>query len=216
MSEVPSAFFLTLGTYILLKRNPLPAGTLLFFAGMLRMVLAPVTVLVAMLCLLVRDRRKDALVLIAVFACGCTAEYALEVVGIVQGPSNIDLNLLLAITDMNAPDTQLSLNGFSDEEKAHPRSTYLNFAVAHTRDFIARRLSALYDLWGPWPGEGAMDSPRSILARLVIGLRFPLLLLALVGLWSRRNSLESWIIATPLLVVTMIHVAFYSGQPRYT
>jgi hypothetical protein len=216
MSEVPSAFFLTAGICLLLNRRPLSAGVLLFIAGTLRTTLAPVSIVVAAVCLAAPDRRKDAALLIAAFACGLAAEYALQATGIVRGSSNIGHNLLLAISGVKGLEVELAPPGFAAPRLLDSLSIYLRVAIDHPADFLAQRVFALYDLWGPWPGPGDVNAPRSLLTRLVIGFRFPLLLLALVGLWNRRTIVESWIIAAPVLVVTAIHTAFFSGQPRYT
>jgi ABC-type uncharacterized transport system permease subunit len=49
---------------------------------------------------------------------------------------------------------------------------------------------------------------------LLIGLRFPLLLLALFGLSARRRQREAWLLALPPAVVTAVHTAFFS-TPRF-
>jgi hypothetical protein len=216
MSDVPAAFFLTAGLFFLLRRRPLPAGVLLAFAGLLRVSLVPVAPVVALAFLADRARRRDAVLLMMVVA-GCwSLEYALLSAGVVRGSSNVNMNLLIAISDLRTLAVDRALGGFSDDELVHPLSTYLNFAITHPAEFVLQRLLALYDLWGPWPDQGDVNSPRTLLTRLVIGLRFPLLLLALLGLWSRRTDIASWIVAVPALLVTPIHVVFFAGQPRFT
>ena len=154
--------------------------------------------------------------LMTVIACCWAADYALLATGFVQRSSNVNMNLLIAVNDLRTLTLDQALAGFSDEELAHPFSTYLDFAMAHPVEFAQQRLLALYDLWGPWPDRGDVNSPRSARVRLVIGLRFPLALLALAGLWRRRRQMTSWIIASPVVVVTAIHVVFFAGQPRFT
>jgi hypothetical protein len=77
-------------------------------------------------------------------------------------------------------------------------------------------LPPLYELWGPWPHAGDVGAPRGTLARLVIGLRFPLLVLALAGLCLGRRRIETWMVAAPLIAGTAIHIAFFSASPRFT
>jgi hypothetical protein len=216
MSEVPAAFFLTAALFFLLRRRPLPGGLLLAIAGMLRVSLVPVAPVVVLAFLADRTRRRDALLLMTVVA-GCWAgEYALLSAGVVRASSNVGMNLLIAVSDLRTLALDQALGGFSDDELVHPLSTYLTFAIAHPAEFFLQRLLALYDLWGPWPDQGDVNSPRTLLARLVIGLRFPLLLLALLGLWTRRRDFASWIVASPVLLVTAIHIMFFAGQPRFT
>lgn len=216
MSEVPAAFFLTAGLFFLLRHRPLPAGLLLAIAGMLRVSLVPVAPVVVLAFLADRTRRRDAVLLMTVVAACWAGEYALLSAGVVRGSSNVSMNLLIAVSDLRTLAVDQALGGFSDDELVHPLSTYLSFALAHPAEFFLQRLLALYDLWGPWPGPGDVNSPRTLLARVVIGLRFPLLLLALLGLWSRRRDFASWIVASPVLLVTAIHIMFFAGQPRFT
>src|SRR5262245_9434787 len=179
MSEVPAAFFLAAGLFFALRRQPLPAGLLLAVAAMLRVSLVPVAPVIAAILLLDRSRRSEAALLMAAVAGWWAAEYALLAAGIVQRSSNVDLNLLIAVNDLRTLTLDQALAGFSDQELAHPLRTYLGFAIAHPAEFAQQRLLALYDLWGPWPDQGDVNAPRSLLVRLVIGLRFPLALLAL-------------------------------------
>jgi hypothetical protein len=216
MTEVPSTFFMILGIYLLLKRSPFSAGLLLCVAGLLRTSLAPVAILIAGMCLVVPDRRRGVPFLLAAFACGYAAEYALQASGVVQGSSNISLNLLLAIIERGVEGPGYLPGRLSEHEMARPLATYLGFATARPWEFIEQRLLSLYELWGPWPGQGDENSLRPLARRLIISLRFPLLLMALAGLWNRRDSVVSWIIASPVLVVTAVHAAFYSAQTRFT
>ena len=55
-----------------------------------------------------------------------------------------------------------------------------------------------------------------MLVRQVIGLRLPLPIVALAGLWIGRRHLEVWMVATPLADLTAVHIAFFSGSPRFT
>jgi hypothetical protein len=216
MSDVPAAFFLTAGLFFVLRRQPLPAGLLLAVAGLLRESLVPVAPLIAAMLLLDRLRRREALLLMTVIACCWAANYALLATGFVQRSSNVNMNLLIAVNDLRTLTLDQALAGYSDEELAHPFSTYVGFAMAHPVEFAQQRLLALYDLWGPWPDRGDVNSPRSAVVRLVIGLRFAVALLALAGLWRRRRQITSWIIASPVVVVTAIHVVFFAGQTRFT
>jgi hypothetical protein len=70
-----------------------------------------------------------------------------------------------------------------------------------------QRLSALWETWGPYP----QDAPRASWERLLIGLRFPLLLLAALGFARHRSQLEYQLLAVPIGVLTAVHFAFFSA-----
>jgi hypothetical protein len=216
LSEVPASFFLMLGLLLLLRQKALFAGIVLFAAAWVRTSLAPVVILLLAICLIAPKRRNEALPMMVGFGIGFAAEFILQTTGIVEASSNFNLNFLLAISNMSTNGIRSSLVGFSEHEKAHPIATYLSFAITHPLEFLLQRLSSIYELWGPWPHAGDPQSPRSMATRLIIGLRFPLVLLALVGVWARRQDASTWILASPILTVTAIHAAFYSAEPRYT
>jgi len=143
-------------------------------------------------------------------------EWILQARGVTAPPSTTDLNLLLAVTSMSTEGIPAAPPGLSPEQVAHPGATYFRFALEHPATFLLQRLASLYELWGPWPHAGDPNVPRSVVVRLVIGLRFPLLVLALAGLWMNRRRLEIWMVAAPLIGLTAVHVAFFSGSPRFT
>jgi hypothetical protein len=216
LSDVPATFFLVLGTWCALTRRPLAAGLLLGAAIMVRDSLLPAVLLLATIGFVDRDRRRDMTLLLVAVAGVQIVDRTLQWLDVTGPPDHLGLNLLLAVTAFSTDGVPSAPTGVTPEQLAHPIATYLRFAIEHPGTFIAQRLASLYELWGPWPNTGDVDTPRGVLPRLVIGLRFPLLVLALVGLWIGRHRAETWMVAAPLVALTAIHIAFFSASPRFT
>jgi len=216
LSDIPATFFLTFGIHLALRRQPAAAGFVLGIATLIRDSLLPSVLLFAAVGMFDPERRRDMARLLLAVGIVQVLEWILEARGVTAPPSTAGLNLLLAVTSMSTEGIPAAPPGLSPEQMAHPWATYFRFALEHPWTFILQRLASLYELWGPWPNAGAPGSPRGTLVRLVIGLRFPLLVLALGGLWAGRRHLESWMVAAPLLGLTAVHIAFFSASPRFT
>jgi hypothetical protein len=216
LSDIPATFFLAFGTHLALRRQPVAAGFVLGIAALVRDSLLPSVLLIGAVGMIDPERRRDMARLLLAVGIVQVLEWILEARGITARPSTAGLNLLLAVTSMSTEGIPAAPPGLSPEQMAHPWATYFGFALEHPGTFILQRLASLYELWGPWPNEGAPGSPRGVLVRLVIGLRFPLLILALAGLWMGRRRLECWIVAAPLIGLTAVHIAFFSAAPRFT
>lgn len=216
LSDIPSTFFLTFGTYLALRRRPVSAGLLLGIATLVRDSLLPAVLLLAAAGMADRDRRRDMATLLIAIAVAQAFDWSLQMLGVTLPPSHVGLNLLLAITSMSTDVMPSAPPGVTPDQIAHPWATYLGFAFEHPATFLAQRLASLYELWGPWPNAGGAGAPRGTLARAIIGLRFPLLLVALCGLWIGRRRAETWMVAAPLVTVTALHIAFFSSSPRFT
>jgi hypothetical protein len=75
--------------------------------------------------------------------------------------------------------------------------------------------SAFWELWGPWPQASNVDMPRSTITKILIGLRCLMILLAIAAFWSRRSSVEIGLVMIPIILITVVHTAFFS-TPRFT
>lgn len=214
LSEVPACFFLTMALALLLGSRSLSSGIFVSASAMIRSSLLPVGPLTAA-CLFVGRRRAESFLLFAGFLFGMAMEFVLTKFGIIQRSSNFGTNLIVAIGSSSTEGMDFDALTFTEEEKNAPLLTYLKFAVYHPIEFLWQRLSALWELWGPWPSPGDPDAPRSMVTRIIIGLRFPALLFAVAAVWIRRSRVEIWCVAMPILVITMTHVMFFS-TPRFT
>ena len=120
------------------------------------------------------------------------------------------LEILKSLTSDSVQEEYRSTSNFSIEEKNHPIRTYFQFIVNHPKEYTEQRLWALENMWGWSPAP-----TRSFTAKLLIAIRFPLLIIALIGLWRYRRDFNARIIFIPIAALTIVHVASYSG-PRYT
>jgi hypothetical protein len=135
--------------------------------------------------------------------------------GVIAPTRHTGPNLLMAIQSTSSEGIVFSTRGFSAEERAAPLATYVRFAAEHPGTFAHQRASALWELWGPWPAAGDASSPRGAGTRVLIGLRFVLVLLAIGGLVRRYREPDAWLLAAPILAITVVHVVFFA-TPRFT
>ena len=135
---------------------------------------------------------------------------ALLLVGIVESNNRYGLEILRSINVDSLQEEYPSISTFSVEENRHPMRTYIKFIFDHPGKYVRQRLSALANMW-VWPTA----ANRSYAAKAFIAIRFPLFILAMVGFWRHRQSFDAWILFTPLITLTLVHVVLYSA-PRYT
>jgi 4-amino-4-deoxy-L-arabinose transferase-like glycosyltransferase len=215
MSEVPAEFFLMAGLYVLLKHRYFISSIFLIITCYIRTEFIPVIFILGLI-LLIKDRKpvsfyRFAAGVIFMLLIIATARYD----GIVKSPNNLGENLLFAINKNSHEGLDFSTSRYTQEQVAHPITTYLNFAEQHSSQYLSQRFWSLWELWGPWPGDG--NNPRArrgVLAKCVIGSRFIFLLLALFAAYHYRNRWETYILLTPVFVITAVHFVFYS-TPRY-
>lgn len=210
MSEVPCAFALMLATWLLVTGRLAAAGVAYYATAMIRATLLPVGI-VLVGGLIVAERWREAFRLAAGLAAGFAIDFALQSAGVVAPPSNLALNLLVSISNTSTAGINFSIDHFSPAERAQPLLTHIRFALTHPVTYLQMKLSALWELWGPWPSNGAPFSYRGPGARLAIGLRFPMLLLALVAFWPNRRRIEVCALVLPAVVLTVIHTAFFAN-----
>jgi hypothetical protein len=131
--------------------------------------------------------------------------------GVVKPSNNLGINLLISISS-RSEQIDFAPKQFTPEQNAHPLRTYLQFARNEPGEFIKQRTAALRELWGV---PAATSESRSTASRLLIAVRLPLLLIALVGFWLRRKQYEAWLLLGPIVAITVVHVAMFSS-PRFT
>jgi len=209
LSDTPTTFLLLSSVWLILTRKHFWAGLILYLAAMFRSTLLPIlpAYLVIAWCF---QRQLRSLATYALGALvGLTFHGGLLLAEVILPAANFGLNLLIAVGSYSY-DLKHSISIYSPSEQSHPLQTYLSFALNHPLTFIAQRLDSLWELWGPWPAYG-----RSLFAKPVIGLRFPLLLIGGIGAYKYRRSFHAWILFTPVVVITLGHTVFFS-YPRYT
>ncbi len=220
LTEAPAGFCVALAVWLLVRRRvgvggAVGAGIALGLAVLLRASLGAVVPVVLGALLAFRAGWRP----VAGVAAGALLVGALNLAllasGTVAPPRHTGPNLLMSVQSSSTEGIEFSVDGFTEAERAAPLATYLRFAAEQPGTFVRQRLSALWELWGPWPARGDPEAPRSPLVRLLIGLRFALILLAAAGLWRHRRDRRAWLLAAPILAVTLVHVAFFA-VPRFT
>lgn len=206
LSETPTAFLLVLTLFLLFRGQGLAAGLVAVLCGLFRSTLTPIVPLILLVCISTRRQWKGYL---AGVVLGLGGYVALLVAGVVASSTNVGVNLLLAVHSYSHR-ISFATSGFTPDQIAHPLWTYLSFAIHAPVTFASQRLDALWELWGPWP----LGADRGIGAKMLIGLRCPLLLLAGYGVWQRRDF-ATWLLVLPVLSVTATHVAFFAA-PRFS
>lgn len=210
MSEVPCAFALMLATWLVVTGRFAAAGLAYYATAMIRSTLLPAGILLIG-GLIVADRRREAGWLAAGLAAGFAFDLALQSAGVIAAPSNLALNLLVSISNTSTAGINFSIDHFTPVERAQPLLTHIRFALSHPVTYLEMKLSALWELWGPWPSNGAPFSYRGPSARLAIGVRFPMIVLALVAFWPNRRRIEVWALVLPAVALTVIHTAFFAN-----
>lgn len=101
-----------------------------------------------------------------------------------------------------------------DKDSWNAAMLYLKEIKHNPKEWIIKRIISAWELWGPYPAD---DGRRSTLIRIIIGLRFILLILSVVGGYFllRRNREQLLILAGPIISITLVHVLSCS-VPRYT
>ena len=209
LSDVSAAFLLACGMLALCRRHFVTGAACLAAAALFRSTLTPALLGVFALVALRSDARPGFARLVA-GAAGVGAAYAiLLLAGVVEPSRNLGSNLLLAVSDTSSG-FGWSKEMFSEADRAAPMQTYLRFAAEHPIEFVHQRASSLWELWGPYP----LDVPRPAWENLLLGLRFPLLLLGALAAVSGRRRFEFQLLAIPVVTITLVHVAFFS-TPRF-
>jgi hypothetical protein len=204
LTEVPTAFLLTFGIFLLLRKRYFVAGFILYLAALFRPTLLPLVLCYVLLMLVFKHPPKQILNCFLGFLLGLFIYQTLIFGGIVGRTDNLNSNLTLAVSSYSS---NLSFDE-AGADHSHALQNYVSFAVHHPMTFTLQRLDSLWELWGPWPSE------RGVFTRLLIGLRFPLLILGIIGFYRKRDF-EAWTLFLPVLLITIVHTIFFS-TPRYT
>lgn len=211
LSEVPATFFLILSLYLFMNGRIKSAGLSIGFTSTIRTTLLPISFLFAAYLFFKRKTREAILFLtfsivpmfvFLIYGYYKTGEFTLF----------IDTPKLFYIS--------LGLDAVPEDFWTGLKN-YFGYLIAHPLDFIYDRIISLWDMWGFLPD--ASDGLRSnILFRMLIAIRFPLLLLAIYGfIKSCKNYIAVYLIL-PALTITFIHAFIitsaneaYIANPRY-
>ncbi|MBF0546883.1 MAG: phospholipid carrier-dependent glycosyltransferase [Candidatus Riflebacteria bacterium] len=212
LSDVPATFFLILGFFLWTRGKFLRSGFFFYIAGLFRSTLLPIGLIIFFVSLLknysIQSEIKTKRLLAGFFL--AVGFYSILIFANIVKPSgNLSYNISKAISFYNKGDLEITKTTRQEDMNA-PIGRYFQFALEHPALFIRYRLLAFQDLWG-WP----VKSERSFLTDFLISLRFPLVILALIGFIRRYNDLNFQIFFIPILLITIIHVTMFSSA-RFT
>ncbi|MEP0547405.1 MAG: hypothetical protein ABJF88_10775 [Rhodothermales bacterium] len=220
LTEAPATFLLVAAVWLLLRRrapisSAVVAGGCLGLGVLLRSSLLGVGVFLLVVLVAYRRPWREVAGLAVGGGLILALNLALIASGTIAPTRHTGPNMLMAIQSSSTEGIVFSIEAFSEEEQARPLATYLRFAAERPATFVRQRASALWELWGPWPEPGDPDDPRTVPVRLLIGLRFVLIVLAAAGLAQHVRDERAWLLAAPILAITAIHVVFFA-VPRFT
>jgi hypothetical protein len=215
LSEVLSTFFLTASAAFTCRSFDVFGGLALSGAILTRTIYGPVAPLAV--ALLTRDARRRAVR----FGIGVAVPIAIVAaisysrVGGVRLGNNLATNIIIAHrstgNQVDFHDTTLTTTAAS--------RIYVSGSMAHPVFFVKQRVLALWELWGPWPAGDESRGPhtpaRSRAVRALLGIRFPLLVLALWSLPMLGRSLTVVYLWLPIVTVTIVHTVLFA-TPRFT
>lgn len=204
LTEVPSVLFLMLSFYFISRNKFSAAGLMLGAAVIIKTSLLPLALLFSFYLFYEKEFKNGIrFISLSLFPVVLMLIYGFMLTGsFTIGYSSLH-NFYLSV---NQPEL-LSTNIFDSI------GYYLNYAVSHPLLFILERFQSLWEFWGllPASNEGLRGN---LLFRIIIGIRFPLLLLAIYGfIKSDKNNLVIFSSLT-LITLTVMHFIFYS-IPRY-
>lgn len=211
-TEVPTAFFLTSGMTLIWFGRHVSGSVLFGICFVIRPTLLPAAPLLFFI-LLGRDRWKRSLVVVmlSLLPLVFVSAYARTKTTDVR-PSHLAEALMLSYVH-RSDRSQFRFQGESTTEAAR---IYVQRMVADPVRYLKLRLHFLNEMWGPWPernqGRGG-GPPLSKLKNALVGLQFPLFLLALYSLVSRRDRWGLFL-AVPAAALAAVHVLLFAA-PRY-
>jgi len=223
LSEVPATFFLVSGmAIIVLDKNMLLSGLLIGFAATIRTSLAPVSLLIAILLIWKRKFKKALILLMAsIVPVIAMSSYSYFRTGDFANGGNSAPSIFIALDTYGGSYDGKAWEVFLRDPNNFPTlseaiKVYFNNLFENPYCFFKQRVSAFWELWGFWPSYIKAGGVRSDLVRMIIGLRFPLLLLALFYIIKKsKKEMFDFFLLAPAFSLTIIHT-FLFAKARYT
>lgn len=214
LSEVPSTFLLIGGVAALHFKYFGAGGLLVGMSAIVRTSLMPVGILIPAI-LYFFGKKREALVsaLSFLFVIVASLAWGYYFHGIWFTGRNFGHDVQIAIISA-LPQIDYTARGVDFIGTVDAIGNYFEYFLTDPIWFLYQRLYSLWELWGFWPSDGKIG--RSDIVKLVIGLRFPLLMLALyAAVRNHHRSYSDYILLCPVLVLTVVHAALFS-TPRFS
>jgi hypothetical protein len=205
LTEIPVTFFLALAVWLFQKDKLVYSGLALGFAIIVRTTLIFVPILF-FIYLFFNQKKKEGTVWFLSFL---IIPLLLMLYGyIVSGNFTLGRNFTHNIYLTIDQPYKLSYT------KMHGVADYLNFIISSPVQFLTDRINSFWNLWGFFPNVA--DGFRSYVKyRILVGLRFPLLILGIYGYIKSESKAMPLLLLLPAVSITIIHTMFFSNT-RFT
>ena len=205
LTEVPTTFFVVLSVYLFVKNKMELSGIAMGLAVIMRptIILAPVILFAVMY---FRGNKKNGIVYLLYFLAVpvILMFYGFLRTGVFTLGRNFTHNIYLTV---NQPyhESYTKMQGIK---------AYINYMVSTPGLFLSERIQSLWDLWGFNPAESPGFKGYQLF-RIILGLRFVIIVLGIVGFIRSDRSYKYLCLLAPAISITIIHTMFFSN-PRFT
>jgi hypothetical protein len=93
-------------------------------------------------------------------------------------------------------------------------TAYLNYMISSPSQFLTDRIQSFWNLWGFLPSV-ANGFRTYFIYRLLVGLRFLLLILGIYGYIKSESKTIPFLLLLPAISITLIHTMFFSKHQIY-
>jgi hypothetical protein len=205
LTEVPVTFFLALAVYLFQKEKLVYSGLALGFAIIIRTTLIFVPFFF-LLYLFFNNKRREGIIWFLSFL---IIPFLLMLYGyIVSGNFTLGRNFTHNI--------YVTINEHYNESftKTQGVTAYFNYLISSPVQFLTDRAQSFWNLWGflPSAADGFRDH---FIYRVLVGLRFPVLILGIYGYIKSDSKRIPILLLLPAISITLIHTMFFSNS-RFT
>jgi Gpi18-like mannosyltransferase len=205
LTEVPVTFFLVLAVYLFQKEKLVYSGLAFGFAIIIRTTLVFVPFLF-FLFLFFNHKRSESIIWFISFLIIplLFMLYGYLVSGNFTLGRNFTHNIYVTINQhYNISYT-----------KTQGITAYFNYMISSPVQFLTDRIHSFWNLWGFFPSVA--DGFRGhFIYRVLVGLRFPLLILGIYGYIRSESKTIPFLLLLPAISITIIHTMFFSNT-RFT
>jgi hypothetical protein len=202
LSDIPCTFLLVLSLYLFQQSKYKFSAVAAGFASIIRTVFLPLGILFSLYLFKKKEYKTGRTYLIYfLIPVSLLILYGYIISSEITIGKNAFHNLTLTANNLEGGYTNAAAS-FND---------YFSYLINDPVKFIKDRFFSLWELWGPLASITKWEK-ASLHYRILAGLRFPLLLLALYGFFKIPISNEKVFIALAVLILTAVHFFYFSSS----